>query len=64
MKRKLKSKLKKAKANPSTGDHGIHQKFTSYDTSKPQTDTYQEVREKNESSHQLMRSKKAKNDND
>jgi len=59
MKRKLKAQL--AKGKRSTAKRKTEsQRFTSYDTSNPETDTYQEAREQGESSRQLLRRKKSK----
>ena len=57
MKRKLKSQLAKKKGTRATRKTS-DTKFTSYNTSNPETDTYQEVREEGESSRQQIRQKK------
>ena len=58
MKRNLKKVLAKKKRVYSK--RSADTKFTSYDTSQPETNTYQEVREEGESSSQLARVKKSK----
>ncbi|HEY3405491.1 MAG TPA: hypothetical protein VGK59_19045 [Ohtaekwangia sp.] len=59
MKRKLKAVLRRGKRTASV-KRDADKKFTSYDTSKTQTDTYQKVREERESPREMERFKKSK----